>query len=117
VELASIETYVLNTVCPQIINDKPQLLGAIGQARVKVRENAALLHVQGGSHQEDDHHFQANLAEISETIDNFLPYNIDSCELSIGNDTFLETLIMHIKNEVISYQRFLTKSKKKKNWP
>jgi hypothetical protein len=38
----------------------------------------------------------------------------ENVELNIGHDIFMETLLNNIKNEVISYQTFIRKTKHKK---
>jgi exonuclease III len=113
VELALYESYLQNMRFsrPYTEQFKNNCLIIIGRNKLKIREISPLIFSQLGP--EDYNHPQVSqvIAEIRADLADLGSLGIEDCQLDVENDLFLEILINNIRNDVLSFQRFVSKKR------
>jgi exonuclease III len=106
------ECYLLNGNFKSVeeVNFQKNCLITIGRARKILREISQSI-ISASNSQEIPQESEASVADIRATLHDLETLGIDSIQICVENDTFLDVLINHLRNDVLSYQRFLTKSK------
>jgi exonuclease III len=88
------------------------LLEDIGVGVTLVRSCAAILHSEEGITDASRVIFDQYQARIRLILLNLSEINLEGITRNIDHDIFLESLVMHVRNAVLGYQRFITKSEK-----
>jgi hypothetical protein len=92
----------------QLINSAKSEIGRMWGI---LRHTAALVYNENCSENFDDIMVMNNLSDIEATLNDFEILDIDKFPFNISHDLFLDYLVNCIRNDTVSLQRFITKTK------
>ncbi len=111
VKLAAVETYTQNAVQTELHTifgnrDPYRLIGNMWQSLRSAGPHPKILPEEEITIELIENR-EAELRTIANNLDSFSFTDLENIELSCERDTFMETLLNNIRNEVTSYQHFI----------
>ena len=112
VTISTIECHIHHILPSRLPERKTVLLQKVGTARALVREIGAddALLPAGARNAEDLLKRETKIGELNQLIDELDVSNLQHLDLNVSGDIFLEYLINCIRNDLVSYQTFISKT-------